>query len=559
GYNLTYSATLSNGNSLPSWLTFSSTGELAGTPPVGSADSLEIAVSVSDGELSDTEIFTLNILSTNTAPTITSGNTATFAENSAGVVYTATATDAENDSLTFSLGGTDASFFNIDSATGAITFKSAPNFEAPQDNDKNNTYDITVIANDGAVNSDPQAVAITVTDRAVFSINDVIVDEADGMADFTVTMTDPLASGTATVNYATASSTAFATPYDYAGASGTLTFTGGGSTTQTISVAINNDAFYEPTEETFFVNLSNPSSNAAIAKAQGTGTIQDDESPITISAVDKTTPEGNSGASNLIFQVTLSGVSGQTVTVNYATVNGTATAGEDYTAMSGTLTFFPGATSQVVVVPILTDTADEDDETVFLNLTNSTGNTTILKAQAVGTLLNDDSGSGLILTGTTGNDSLTGSDTDDTLTGLAGADTLNGGGGADKFVYNALTDSLLTARDSIVSFNPLTLGQNDKIDLPTVLNGAFFVGTMGASISQTVVAGAYAAADSNTSLAANEAVFFGTGSGRSARLYLSVNDGNAAFDPASDLVIEVSRMIGAPTTVGSLTVANYFI
>ena len=496
---------------------------------------------------------------TNQAPTITSGASANFAENGAGIVYTAVGADPDaGATLTYSLGGTDAGLFNIDSSTGSITFKTAPNFEAPLDNDSNNIYNITVSVSDGEL-SDSKNVAIAVLDRAVFSIDDVTVNENAGNAVFTVTMTDPLASGTATVNYATANGTAFATPYDYSAASGTLTFTGGGSTTQSVSVAINDDTYYEPNPETFLVNLSNPSSNAAIAKAQGTGTIQDNESAITISAVDTNAPEGNNSANNLIFQVTLSGVSGQMVTVDYATASGTATAGSDYTTMAGTLTFYPGATSQVVVVPILTDTANEPDETIFLNLTNPTGGATIAKDRAVGTLLNDDSGSGLTLTGTAGNDSLTGSDTNDTLTGLAGADTLTGGGGADKFVYNALTDSLLAVRDSIVSFNPLSSGENDKIDLPTIPTEAYFVGTMGSSISQTVVTAAYAAADSNTGLAANEAVFFGTGSGRSARLYLSVNDGTAAFDPASDLVMEVSRMIGAPTTVGALTVANYFI
>ncbi|MBE9204811.1 putative Ig domain-containing protein [Synechocystis salina LEGE 06099] len=276
---LTYSAQLNNGNPLPDWLTFSSgsfNGTLIGTPPPGSAGSLEIAVTVSDGELSDTEIFTLNIISTNTDPIITSGNTATFAENKTGVVYTVAATDSDGDLLTYSLGGTDASLFTINSNTGEISFLTAPDFENPLDAGGNNVYDITVIANDGTVDSSPQAVAITVTDQAVFTINDVIVNENAGNATFTVTMTDPLASGTATVNYATANGTAFATPYDYTATSGTLTFNAG-DTSKTIQVAINDDLFYEPTNETFFVNLSSPSSNATISKAQGIGTIIDND------------------------------------------------------------------------------------------------------------------------------------------------------------------------------------------------------------------------------------------------------------------------------------------
>jgi len=526
-------------------------------------NSYDIRVRTTDqGGLFFEKQLTINVTNVNEAPTalLLTNAITTLAENTSTTACIKVADVAITDDAlgtnSLSVTGTDAASFEVDATGLYIKAGTVLNYEAKKN------YAVTVNVNDGSVGSTPDATAnysLNLLDRAVFSIDDVTVNENAGNAVFTVTMTDPLASGTATVNYATANGTAFATPYDYSAASGTLTFTGGGSTTQSVSVAINDDTYYEPNPETFLVNLSNPSSNAAIAKAQGTGTIQDNESAITISAVDTNAPEGNNSANNLIFQVTLSGVSGQMVTVDYATASGTATAGSDYTTMAGTLTFYPGATSQVVVVPILTDTVNEGDETIFLNLTNPTGGPTLAKAQAVGTLLNDDSGSGLTLTGTAGNDSLTGSDTNDTLTGLAGTDTLTGGGGADNFVYNALTDSLLAVRDSIVSFNPLSSGENDKIDLPTIPTEAYFVGTMGSSISQTVVTAAYAAADSNTGLAANEAVFFGTGSGRSARLYLSVNDGTAAFDPASDLVMEVSRMIGAPTTVGALTVANYFI
>ena len=64
--------------------------------------------------------------------------------------YTASATDADaGTTLTYSLSGTDAALFNIDAATGAVTFKAAPNFEAPADADGDNVYDIVVTASDG--------------------------------------------------------------------------------------------------------------------------------------------------------------------------------------------------------------------------------------------------------------------------------------------------------------------------------------------------------------------------------------------------------------------------
>ena len=105
---------------------------------------------------------TVSIIS-NQAPTITSGATASFAENGTGTVYTVTGTDPDAGTiLTYSIRGTDANQFNINSSSGAVTFKTSPNFEAPTDNGANNVYDINVIASDGSLTV-TQAIAITVT------------------------------------------------------------------------------------------------------------------------------------------------------------------------------------------------------------------------------------------------------------------------------------------------------------------------------------------------------------------------------------------------------------
>ena len=73
------------------------------------------------------------------------------------------ATDADGDTLSYSLSGTDAALFTIDPATGVVSFRTPPDFEMPGDADGDNVYDITVTASDGD-NSAEQAVAITVTD-----------------------------------------------------------------------------------------------------------------------------------------------------------------------------------------------------------------------------------------------------------------------------------------------------------------------------------------------------------------------------------------------------------
>src|SRR5262249_33506902 len=69
-----------------------------------------------------------------------------------------------------------------------------------------------------------------------------------------------------------------------------------------------------------------------------------------VSIADATVAEGNSGTKNMTFNVTLSKAATSTVTVNYATSNGTATAGTDYTSASGTLTFAAGETSKTISV-----------------------------------------------------------------------------------------------------------------------------------------------------------------------------------------------------------------
>ena len=100
--------------------------------------------------------------------------------------------------------------------------------------------------------------------------------------------------------------------------------------------------------------------------------------------------EGNSGTTAYTFIVTLSPASTGTVTVKYATANGTATAGSDYTPIPATLlTFSPGQTSKQVTVKVTGDTTREANETFFVNLSAAKG-ATLFDGQGKGTLLNDD-------------------------------------------------------------------------------------------------------------------------------------------------------------------------
>lgn len=109
----------------------------------------------------------------------------------------------------------------------------------------------------------------------------------------------------------------------------------------------------------------------------------------TISIADVSVNEGNAGTTAASFVVTLSTTSTSPVTVKYATTDGTAKAGSDYTSANGTFTFAPGEKSKTINVNVTGDTTVEPDETFTLSLT-SAGNATISKATATGTIKNDD-------------------------------------------------------------------------------------------------------------------------------------------------------------------------
>ncbi len=112
--------------------------------------------------------------------------------------------------------------------------------------------------------------------------------------------------------------------------------------------------------------------------------------PPSFSVNDVSVTEGG----NLVFTVTKVGTAAGTVTVDYASTNGTATAGTDYTAASGTLTFLTSDTAKTASVATTDDASVESAETILLNLSNATGGATIGDAQGVGTINDNDGGGG---------------------------------------------------------------------------------------------------------------------------------------------------------------------
>ena len=174
-------------NSSTGVLTFVSAPNFETPTDVGANNVYDVTVRVADsGGLFDTQAIAVTVNDQNdVAPTITSGASGSEAENKAtsNVVYAATATDPDTvGTVSFSLTGTDAGQFDIDSATGAVTFKVSPDFELPADAGGNNVYDVVVHANDG-VHDTTQAVTIAVTD-----VNDApVVNSAPIVASTDVT------------------------------------------------------------------------------------------------------------------------------------------------------------------------------------------------------------------------------------------------------------------------------------------------------------------------------------------------------------------------------------
>ena len=160
---------------------------------------------------------------------------------------------------------------------------------------------------------------------------------------FTVTL-DEAASETVTVDYATADGSAEAGD-DYTAASGTLSFAAG-ETSKAISVAIDDDIDNE-SDETFTVTVSN-ASGADLGTKTATGTIRNRtvvvETTPTVSIAGGSGTEGDDD--DIDFTVTLDEAASGTVTVDYATSDGSAAAGDDYTAKSGTLSFSAGENQQ---------------------------------------------------------------------------------------------------------------------------------------------------------------------------------------------------------------------
>ena len=223
---------------------------------------------------------------------------------------------------------------------------------------------------------------------------DGTVTEGAAPVSFTVMLSESSPTEAITVEWQTKPGTA-AAPGDFTAAGDTLSFAAGATgaaLTQQFMVTVSDDGVHEADEQ-FTVELSNATgTGASINVGEVTVTIDDNDVPVlSIEAASADEDGGTIG-----FPVTLSLPSEVRITVGYATSAGTATAGSDFTDTNGTLTFARGVRSRTIPVTVENDTADEDDETFTVTLSNpAAGGTgsitpTLSPASAQGTIVDDD-------------------------------------------------------------------------------------------------------------------------------------------------------------------------
>ena len=221
--------------------------------------------------------------------------------------------------------------------------------------------------------------------ETVVRVSEARAEEGEDLV-FTVTLENAVVGGlTLTPSYADGTALEGT---DYTENVTVLTFAGTAGESQEIAVSSLEDGLVEG-DETFTLRVGVTEAPAGVKGSEGTGTVEDDDragAGVEVTVSDVTVEEG----SPLVFTVSLAqAVPDNIVTLRYATHDGTAHAGQDYTAVSGTFTFAAGETKKTVEVATLDDEFDEGSETMELRLSDAV-NGKLEDPVGVGTIENDD-------------------------------------------------------------------------------------------------------------------------------------------------------------------------
>jgi uncharacterized protein YhjY with autotransporter beta-barrel domain len=332
--------------------------------------------------------------------TITVAPASTQENGAPNLVYTVALDAAPTSALTvnFTLGGTAINGNDYASTGTSVVIPAGstsqtivinPNSDGTIEPDE--TVIITLAVGAGYIVGTPGSATGTILNDDFPSIaigNATVTEGNSGTTNmvFTVTLSAPAATGGVTFDIATFNRFALA-GQDYVANSQTGFVIPVGATSATFTVVVNGDALNEPDED-FFVRIANVT-GAFVNGSQGIGVITNDDPLPSLSINGFSVVEGNSGATVRNFVITLDAPSGQPVSIDVATANGSASAGTDYNATTASFAFQPGETTKSFPVTILGDTTPESDESITAVLSGAL-NATIGTGTGTGTIVNDD-------------------------------------------------------------------------------------------------------------------------------------------------------------------------
>ena len=435
-----------------------------------------LTVTASDGTLSSFQALQISVTNVNEGVTITSsggGDTASAAiAEGRTAVATVTAVDLDGDGVSYSIiGGTDASLFTVDVQSGALSFVSGPNFEAPADANGDNVYEVIVQASDGSL-TDAQSLTVSVT-----NVNETpsIISNGGGataavsvsensLAVTTVVGSDP--DGTSTL-YAVAGG-ADAAFFTINQTTGELRFLNGpnfeapadanGNNVYEVVVSASDGTLVET--QALSVTVSNVNEAPVITSGSGgnSASYTVNENTTAVTTITSTDPEGGART------YSISGADAARFTINATTGVLSFVTGPNFEAPTDA-----GGNNVYDIIVTASDGVLTDSQALAITVGNVVDGVTLTGSNGSNTLTGtaaEDNLSGLggndTLVGGGGADNLDGGKGNDTLTGGLGGDTLWGGGGQDVFTYTSINDSLAGATDIIGDFSR---SDRDRISL----------------------------------------------------------------------------------------------
>ncbi|WP_281061287.1 cadherin domain-containing protein [Sphingobium sp. Sx8-8] len=365
------------------------------------------------------------------APVITSNgggaDAAVTVNENATAVTIVTATDADGPSISFSIvGGADAALFAIDAATGALSFKTAPDYESPADADRDNSYDVVVQASDGS-NMDRQTLTVTV---ANLNDNVPVLTSYGGAASTALSVTE-----NSLIAATVQASDADGTPLNYtiSGGADAALFTID-TTTGALRFKVAPD--YEAPGDSNGDRIY----NVTVSASDGTNSVAQ-MLAITVTNLNDNAPviTSNGGGATAAISMAENGTAVTTVTATDAdgTTPGFAIAGGADAALF-TIDAVTGALS-FITAPDFENRLDADGDGVYQLVVRATDGS-YADDQLLSITITDVMETGRTITGSSGNNIISPTTSvsayqttalNDTIYGLAGNDSIDGGAGAD--------------------------------------------------------------------------------------------------------------------------------